>query len=161
MSCGVSGPSSTTRARRQCRGTCAAVSILLGWARTRSLRRWPHHVYVCSNVSVSLVATRCSSWPRNTDMSASLLPAASRDSSLSGRLPMSATPLLSASNEIGRVARHAHPLCHASLQLLDQQRIHVLTCDDTCSHAQGACHGCCIGDCATLQERSAVISRKY
>ena len=37
-SAGVSGPSRTVRARRQCSGTSASVSVTLGCAVTRSLR---------------------------------------------------------------------------------------------------------------------------
>ncbi len=40
-SSGVSGPSSTVRARRQCGGTCASVSVTLGVAVTRSLLLFP------------------------------------------------------------------------------------------------------------------------
>lgn len=41
MSCGMSGPNSTTLALLQCQGTCSMVSVTLGCAVTRSLRLLP------------------------------------------------------------------------------------------------------------------------
>ncbi len=67
----VRGPSTTVCARRQCQGTCAMLRVTLGWAVTRSLRRLPHHVYVCSNVSVLSAFTTCTVCPCNADKSAS------------------------------------------------------------------------------------------
>ena len=66
-SAGVSGPSRTVRARRQRAGTCAALSVTLGCAATRSLRRLPHHVYECSKVSVAAEGMTCRSCPSKAE----------------------------------------------------------------------------------------------
>ena len=50
MSSGISGPRSATRARRQCRGTCAMLSVTLGWASTRSFLLLP----ACAMLSCTL-----------------------------------------------------------------------------------------------------------